>query len=132
MDISAFIPTVDTVDVELKNPVDGSVMTNKDGSPMTITMYLPHSKKYKEVRHAQTNKRIQEGQKKNKKVITAEEIEAETLDLLVKTTAGWNITYKEKQPKFSDDLAREIYELAPFIPEQLFEGVAEAEVFTKN
>ena len=132
MDISAFIPTVDTVDVELKNPVNLEVMTNADGSPMTITMYLPHSKQYKEVRHAQTNKRIQENQKKNKKVITAEEIEQETLELLVKTTAGWNITYKEKQPKFSEEVAREIYELATFIPEQLFEGVAEAEVFTKN
>ena len=132
MDISAFIPTVDTVDVELKNPVNMEVMTNADGSPMTITMYLPHSKQYKEVRHAQTNKRIQESQKKNRKTITAEEIENETLDLLVKTTAGWNITYKDKQPKFSEDVAREIYELAAFIPEQLFEGVAEAEVFTKT
>jgi hypothetical protein len=100
MDIASFIPTTDTVEVELKNPATGEVMTNKDESPMTITMYLPHSKQYKEVRHAQTNKRIQENQKKNKKVITAQEIEAETLD--------------------------------PFIAEQLFEGVADAEVFTKN
>ena len=132
MDIANFIPATDTVEVELKNPTTGEVMTNKDESPMTITMYLPHSKAYKDVRHAQTNKRIQESQKKNKKVITAQEIEAETLDLLVKTTAGWNITYKEEQPNFSEDLAREVYELAPFIAEQLFEGVAEAEVFTKN
>ena len=132
MDISNFIPTTDTVDVELTNPVNGEPMTNKDGSPMIITMYLPHSKKYKEVRHAQTNRRIKASQKKGGNTITAEEIEAETLDLLVKTTAGWNITYKEKQPKFSEDVAKEVYALAPFIAEQLFEGVAEAEVFTKN
>ena len=132
MDISNFIPTTDTTLVELKNPTNGDVMTNEDGSPMTITMYLPHSKKYKEVRHAQTNRRIQASQKKGVKSITAEEIEAETLDLLVKTTAGWEITYKGKKPKFSEEIAREIYEVAPFIAEQLFEGVAEAEVFTKN
>jgi len=131
MDISAFIPQVDTVDVELKNPANGEVLTNDDGTPMTVTMYLPHSKKYKEVRHAQTNKRIQESQKKNRKVITAEDIEAETLDLLIGTTAGWNITYKGEKPKFSDAVAKEVYEGVPFIAEQLCEGVAEAEVFTK-
>jgi len=132
MDISDFIPTVDTVDIELKSPIDFQVMANTDGSPMTITMYLPHSKVYKEVRHAQTNKRIQESQKKNRKPVTAQDIEEETLELLVKTTAKWNITWKGGQPDFTEVLAREIYSLAPFIPEQLFEGVAEAEVFTKN
>ena len=132
MDISNFIPTVDTVDVEIKSPVDQSVMKNEDGTPMTITMYLPHSKEYKAVRHDQTNRRIQASQKKGGNKVTAQEIEAETIELLVKTTAGWNITYKEKQPKFSEEVAKEIYEKAPFIAEQLFEGVAEAEVFTKN
>jgi len=132
MDISAFIPTVDTVDVEIKDPVKSEPLVNADGTVMTITMYLQHSKRYKEVRHAQTNKRIQESQKKNRKPITAEDIEAETLDLLVKTTAGWNITFKGEQPKFTEALAREIYDVAPFIADQLFEGVAEAEVFTKN
>ena len=132
MDIANFVPTTDTTEVVLKNPVDGEVLTNKDNTPMTVTMYLPHSKAYKEVRHAQTNRRIQASQKKGSKTITAEEIEQETLDLLVKTTAGWNLTYKEKQPKFSEDVAKEIYSVAPFIAEQLFEGVAEAEVFTKS
>lgn len=132
MDISNFIPTVDTIDVEIKNPVDGEVMLNEDNTPMTITMYLPHSKQYKEVRHAQTNARIKASRKKGGSDVTAESIERETLDLLVGTTAKWNITYKGKKPKFSVDVASEIYEVAPFIAEQLFEGVAEAEVFTKN
>lgn len=133
MDISNFIPKTDTVDVELTNPVDGNKMTNEDGSTMVITMYLPHSKVYKEVRHAQTNRRIQASQKKGGKTITAEEIEAETVELLVKTTAGWNITYKEQHlKKFDEGVAKEIYEIAPFIAEQLYEGVAEADLFTKN
>lgn len=133
MDISNFIPKTDTVDVELTNPMTGEVMTNEDGSPMTITMSLPHSKRYKEVRHEQTNRRIQASQKKGGKTITAQEIEAETIDLLIKTTASWDITYKnERLDKFDEKVAREIYEVAPFIPEQLYEGVAEADLFTEN
>ena len=133
MDIANFIPTTDTVDIELKNPATDEVMTNKDGSPMVITMYLPHSKKYKEVRHEQTNRRIQASQKKGAKTITAQEIEAETIDLLVKTTADWSITYKEKHlKKFDPQVAKEVYEVAPFIADQLYEGVAEADLFTKN
>ena len=133
MDISNFIPTVDTVDVEIKSPVDQSVMKNEDGTPMTITMYLPHSKEYKAVRHDQTNRRIQASQKKGGNKVTAQEIEAETIELLVKTTAGWDVTYKGKHLKeFDPKVAKEMYELATFISEQLFEGVAEAEVFTKN
>lgn len=133
MDISNFIPKTDTVDVELTNPMTGEVMTNEDGSPMTITVFLPHSKRYKEVRHEQTNRRIQASQKKGGKTITAQEIEAETIDLLIKTTASWDITYKnERLDKFDEKVAREIYEVAPFIPEQLYEGVAEADLFTEN
>lgn len=132
MDIANFIPTTDTVDIELKNPATDEVMTNTDGSPMVITMYLPHSKKYKEVRHEQTNRRIKRSQQKKKQDITAQDIEAETIELLVKTTADWKITYKEKQPKFSEEVATEIYNVAPFITDQLFEGVAEAQDFTTN
>lgn len=133
MDISDFIPKTDTVDIEIVNPMDmDQVLTNKDGSPMVITMYLPHSKVYKEVRHDQTNKRIRKAQKKGNN-ITAEDIEEETLDLLVRTTASWNISYKEKQYKdFDTQVAKEIYREAYWISDQLFKGVEEAEVFTKN
>lgn len=130
MDIANFIPTKDTVVIELKNPSTGEVMTNPDGKPMAVTMYLPHSKVYKDVRHEQTNRRIARSQQKKKQTVTAQEIEAETIELLVETTAGWDITYKDEKPAFTKDLAREIYNVAPFITDQIFEGVAEAEVFT--
>ena len=131
MDIANFIPTTDTVDIELKkDSTTDEVMTNEDGSPMVITMYLPHSKVYKDVRHEQTNRRIARSQQRKKQPVTAQEIEAETIELLVKTTAGWNITYKGEQPKFSEELAAEIYNRAPFITDQIFEGVAEAQDFT--
>lgn len=133
MDISNFIPKTDTVDIELKDPDTLKIMTNEDGSPMVITMYLPHSRVYKEVRHEQTNRRIRASQKKGGKTITAEEIESESTELLVKTTASWSVTYKGKHLKKVDaDTAKEIYEEVPFIPEQLYEGVAEADLFTKN
>ena len=131
MDIASFIPKTDTVDIELFAP-NGDPLVNADGSPMTITMYLPHSKVAKDVKHEQTNRRIARSQQKKAKAITSQEIEAEVVESLVKTTAGWNITYKGDKPKFSEALATEIYQEAPFIQDQLFEGVAEAAVFTKG
>lgn len=138
MNLSDYVPTTDTVEITITVPDPneinyGEPMKNDDGTDMTITMYLPHSKKYKEVRHEQTNRRlIKASQKRGKNQITAEEIEKETVELLVKTTASWNITWDKEQPGFSEDLAWEIYERAPFLQEQLYAGVENAEVFTKT
>ena len=133
MDIANFLPKTDTVDVEIKNPIDNTPLTNADGSVMTITVYLPHSKAYKEVKHEQTNRRIQAAQKKGGKPVTAQEIEAELIDLLVKTTVSWNVTWKEKHLTKADTATvKEVYETATFIVDQIFEGVAEADLFTTN
>ena len=132
MDIANFVPTTDTVVIEIKDPTTNEVMTNEDGSPMTITMHLPHSKVSKDVRHELTNRRIARSSQKNKQLITSQEIEAEAVEILVKVTADWDITYKGEKPKFSPSLAEEIYTVAPFIADQLDRGVEEAKVFTKN
>jgi len=42
-DLKDLIPESDTIVVELK--FRGEVLTNDDGTPMTIEAYLPHSKR---------------------------------------------------------------------------------------
>ena len=134
MDLMNLIPTTETIEVELKHPQTFEPLKNEDGSVMTITVYAPHSKEYKAAVHQQTNIRLKQMQAKgnrNTNVITAEELEAATIKMLVKTTKDWNITSGGKQPKFTTDEATKIYQEVFWIKDQIEGAVADAEVFTQ-
>ena len=123
MGLNAIGVVKDTTDVELVHPKTGETLTNDDGSAMTITVYGPYSSTYKATLHAQQNKRFMKAQRTGGKMnLTAEELEAEGLNLLVKCTAGWNITLEKEPEKFSQDKAREVYTQHPWVREQI-EGV---------
>jgi len=110
----------DTTDVELVHPMSGEVLTNDDGSSMTITVYGPYSDFYKKTMHAQQNKRLAKAQRMGGKMnLTAEELEAGALDLLVKCTKGWKITLDEGLEKFSEAKVREVYAELPWVRDQV-------------
>ena len=45
-DLNDLVPTSDTIDVVLKHPTTGEILTNDDdGSQMTVTVYAPPPKK---------------------------------------------------------------------------------------
>jgi len=110
----------DTTDVELVHPKTGEVLTNDDDSPMVITVHGPYSSHYKAVTHAQQNKRLTKAQRMGGKMtLTAEELEASSLDLLVKCTADWKITLDKGLEKFSEDKVRQVYAEYPWVREQI-------------
>jgi hypothetical protein len=110
----------ETTEVELVHPITGEVLTNDDGSAMTITVYGPYSKEYKQVMHAQQNKRLAKAKRMNGKMdLNAEELEAGALDLLVKCTKGWKITLDEGLEKFSEAKVREVYTELPWVRDQV-------------
>lgn len=121
----------DTTEVELLNPKTGELLTNDvDGSPMTITVYGPYSSTYKSINHAQQNKRLMKAQRTGGKLgLTAEEIDASALELLVKCTADWNITLDEKPEKFSLDKVREVYQEYPWVRDQVDAVFGETRAF---
>ena len=121
MDLNSLIPKSDTLAVDIKHPLTGEVMKKDDGSDMTITVYLPHSKEYKASVHEQNNKRIQRAQK-GKSVYTSEDLEEATLDLLSKTTKEWNIQLDGKSPKFTVEDARALYDKLPWIKGQVLQA----------
>ena len=134
MDLMNFIPTTDTVDVVITNPKTFEPLKNEDGSEMTITAYLPHSKEYKDAVHVQTNIRLKQMQAKGKKsnAITAEELEVASIKMLAKTTKSWNITLGGEKPEFTEDAAKKLYQDIDWIKALVEDGVAEAEVFTQD
>jgi len=110
----------ETTDVELLHPATGEVLLNDDGTPMTITVHGPYSSTYKAVSHAQQNKRLMKAQRTGGKLnLSAEEIEASSLDLLVKCTESWNLTLDKKPEDFSQDKARQVYLDHPWVREQV-------------
>jgi len=127
MDLQDFLPKSDTITVLLKNKVTDEYIKKDDGTEMSITLYLPHTKEYKAVIHEQTNKRIQRAQKNKKLVFTAEEIDNASVEVLAKTTKTWDIQINKKNPKFSVADAMELYQKFSWIKDQLLE---EQEAYT--
>ena len=110
----------ETTDVELMHPATGEVLLNDDGTAMTITVHGPYSSTYKSISHAQQNKRLMKAQRTGGKLnLSAEEIEASSLDLLVKCTESWNISLGDEKEEFSQDKARQVYLEHPWVREQV-------------
>ena len=132
MDLKDLTPSSDTVEVTIVHPTSYEPLTNEDGSSMVITMYAPHSKEYKAAMHEQTNRRLKQAQSKKKMEITAEDLEAATIELLAKTTKDWKITFGGVKPKFNVDKAKEIYEEVFWIKDQIEEALGNSLDFTKK
>jgi hypothetical protein len=132
MDLFNLIPKEDTITVEIKHPVSGEVMLKDDGTPMTIKVYGPHSKQYKDALYTQTNKRLTRSQKNRGKPFTAEEMENSALEVLVDTTADWDIQFDKKSPKFDPKACRDLYDKLPWIKGQVLEAQEDYESFLKG
>ena len=130
MDLMNIGTTKETTDVVLYNPVNSEVLRNEDGSEMTITVHGPYSKKYKAISHAQQNRRLQKAQRTGGKLnLTAEEIEASALDLLVKCVEAWNVTIGGEQPAATEAKVREVFEKLPWVREQVDAALGDAQAF---
>jgi len=130
MDLLNIGKTKETTDVTLYNPVTSEVLTNEDGSEMTVTVHGPYSKKYKSIAHAQQNRRLQKAQRTGGKLnLSAEEIEASGLDLLVKSVESWNITLGGEKPECTEAKVREVFTDLPWVREQVDAAVGDAQAF---
>lgn len=130
MDLLNIGTAKDTTEVTLYNPVNSEILLNADGSEMTITVHGPYSKKYKSISHAQQNRRLQKAQRTGGKLnVTAEEIEASALDLLIKCVESWNITLGGEQPACTEAKVREVFEMLPWVREQVDAALGDAQAF---
>lgn len=124
MDLNDLIPSNDTIVVELE--YKDKKLTNEDGSPMTIEVYLPHTKEYKQARHERQDFYLS----KQDERLKSAEMEELGLTFVAQTIKGWNITLKGEKPKFTVKRAVDVFEKLPFIPELILEEVSKVEDFT--
>lgn len=76
----------DTHDLVITHPTDGLDLINDNGKPVTVTIYGSQSDKYKKAKNKALNKRMS---KVNRKT-TAEQVEADAIELLVGCTKSFN------------------------------------------
>jgi hypothetical protein len=127
MDLKDLTPKSDLVEVELAHPSNGDPLFNEDNTRMSITVYAPYSKQYKQALYNYTKGKIKNGQA-DLDVIELEEL---NVSVLAATTESWNITFDGKNPELTEELAREIYTDAFWIKTQIDEAVSQVLNFTK-
>lgn len=126
MDLINYTPKSDTVEVILTNPNTGEIFVNDDGSEMSITVWAPHSKPYKEASYDFVDEKIAQGNKN----FTARELDEKSLRLLSKITKEWDITFSGEKPELTEEKAREVYERVFWIKGQVEKAIDESVVFT--
>lgn len=130
MDLSKFKPTSDVVQIFIKDS-NGEMIPKDDKTNMSITLYAYNSAEYKKVMHELANKRLQKAQRTRKLSITSEEIEKDSLERLINITKSWDIIYDGKCPVLNYESLKQIYTELSWIPNQLDEGLEEANSFTR-
>lgn len=100
--------------MKLMHPTENTVLTNDDGTPMTITLLGTDSDVYRKAQRLAINRRM-----KSRKPATAEDIDSDALDLLSVSTVDWKITLAGSMPACSTEAARDLYATVPWIKEQV-------------
>jgi len=132
MDLANLTPESDTIEILLVHPVSYEPLMNEDGeNEMSVTVYAPHSKKYKELFNERANKRLQVMQRSKKAQVTVEELEKDAVDLLSRIIIEWDITYDGEKPPLSVPKAKEVFETLPWLRLQIEEAIEENRAFIK-
>lgn len=117
-DLADLTPAADTVEVEVFDP------RTRRGTGIFITVASKDSDRYKKKLREQINRRFKQMGRRIAVQMTAEENEAEALELLVHVTTGWrNVTYKGVALDLNDANARMLYEQVPVIREQVEDAI---------
>lgn len=126
MDLMDLKPKSDDVELTLVHPVSGDALTNDDGTEMSIVVYAQHSKEYRAAIHDQQDRRIKAMQKKGGNNYSAADLEKDSIDLLVKATKDWKITYGGEMPKLTAAKAKEVYTEVFWIRSQIEEALSDS------
>lgn len=144
MDLSALIPTKDTIQVTFKAKVGVTeedkpiykTLTKSDGDPCTWTLWAPHTKKAKEVAYTRAIDKINSSRESKEedveKGLTLEEVqefEDKRLQDIVDLTHSFDLEISGEPVEFSPEKAKEILEKAPKIVSTLEEAVSKEEGF---
>lgn len=105
----------DFTDLHLRHPVSDEPLYTANGRPMTITVGGRDTPAYKALMMRWQNEILRRGSKK----LTAEMVNANTLDQLAAITLGWNLEGKDGPIPCDPDTARRLYQDKAWIRDQV-------------
>lgn len=118
--------------MEVSHPATGAPLTQQDGSPITVTLAGQDSDRYRAADRRIANKRLAASSNGQRLKLTAEGIEADSLQRLVACTVGWNGVQWGGEPKdCTPENAREAYTRLPWLREQAEAFIADRANFLK-
>lgn len=130
MDLSTLEPTPDSVPVPLRHPTTSERLLSDTGAPITISIVGMDSEQFRTRHRAIINRRLNAGKKAK---ITAEEIEAESIDTIAACITGWqHVELDGKALEFSKANAKTLLTRLPWLREQLDEAIADRANFLKT
>ena len=119
-DAGSLAPVTDQVEIDITDP------RTRVPTGIKITVYSKDSDQYKKMIRAQTNRRLKSMNRRISLNITAEENEAEQMEVLVAITAGWqNMKYKGTMLNCTPDNVRMVYTTIPVIREQVEDAISD-------
>jgi hypothetical protein len=127
-DVAELMADSDACEFEVRN------LLTKKRTGIYITVLSKDSEVYKGIQKAQANSRFKQfGKRTASASLTAEELEEESLQLLVACTKSWRgMTYNGQALDCTEDNVRMIYERIPMVREQVDDAIHDRSNFKKR
>jgi hypothetical protein len=117
-----------TAEVEIFDP------RSKTGTGIFISLLSKDSEKARALTRSQLNRRFKvAGRTRGGLSLTAEELEAESMDLLIACTKDWRgMNWNGEPMKCTADNVRMVYTKSPIIREQVDDAINDRALFTRS
>jgi hypothetical protein len=132
MDISQIGTAEDTAKITLYHPFTGEELRDDNDDPMWVEVYGVDSDHYRKIDRDITNKNLQRAQKNRNAAITAERLEVQGLERVVKCVKNWHIVLGGETPDCDEKNVRSVFEDYPWVREQVQEGMSDRANFLQS
>jgi hypothetical protein len=104
--------------LEVRHPATGAVLSNGDGTSVTLTLGGMDSRRAKTVERGALNRRLKQNSGR-RSTVTAEDIEADALEVLAAITLGWSgFIVDGAAIECTPENAKRVYRQWPWLREQ--------------
>lgn len=108
----------DGMTLEVRHPTTGAVLSNGDGRAVALILAGADSERSKRAERAATNRRLKMAGRRSA-TITAEELEADALEVLAACTLGWSgFAVNGQELECTPANAKQLYGQYPWLREQ--------------
>jgi len=131
MDLASLAVSQEGQTLELRHPIEGTVLKTDKGKPITITLVGTDSDVFRKAQRSILDRRLNQ---KGKTKLSAAELEEEAVTTLISCTLGWSgIVLDGEELAFNKDNVRKLYSRTdlPWIRDQVDEFIADRANFLK-